>query len=93
MNSVIGPAAPNAASRLATKKRVSHEKAQKTQKMIFVLFCGLIDVELRFEDIDGIGANHYLKFARLDYITHVTIPEPEMLRPQHKLNAPLLTRL
>src|SRR5262245_29706933 len=49
--------------------------------------------ELRFNYILGTGANHHAKLARLDHVTHLTIPKPEMFRTKHKLDTPLLTRL
>src|SRR5829696_588468 len=78
------------------QRKNRHKKAQKAQEKtfeLFVRFCGLANVQLCFEDIDGIGSNHHAELARLNHVTHLTIPESEMLRAQHKLDAPLLTRL
>src|SRR6185369_10908872 len=72
--------------------RSSHEKAQKAQKsflLSFVCLCAwsrMLGGYLKCGcfDVDGVCTNHHLKFARLDHITHLTIPEPELLRSKHK---------
>src|SRR6185437_2165567 len=78
------------------ESRSSHEKAQKTQRKLFEYFVSLRDLpnfEFGFEDIDGIRTDHHLKLARLDNISQLTIPKPELLRPKHELDATLLTGL
>jgi hypothetical protein len=78
------------------QRRSSHKKAQKTQKIALVFLvplCRLIDIKPGLEDIYRVGTNHHLEFTRLDYVTHLTIPEAEMLRSEHKFHAPFLTRL
>src|ERR1051325_2531206 len=83
------------------QSRSSHKKAQKAQKNLLVSFrclccCKSIlrgYLKRRFGKINRIISNHHSEFARLDDITHLTIPKSEMFRAEHKLNSPLLTRL